>query len=118
MPAAEAYRGEKPFAYEVRNQIGAQTEQLGLYRTVGPLFYLNAPEPLAKFDHPKDLANAVSAGKIEWIIVRQQDLPSIGLPTEILAEEAYYPWETQYQRRNKVVLVKLGAGPSPSTSPH
>jgi hypothetical protein len=118
MPATEAYRGEKPFAYEVRNRIGAQTERIGLYRTVGPLFYLDTAGPLAEFDKPKDLANAVSAGKIEWIIARRRDLPSIGLPNEVLAEEASYPWESDYQHRNKVVLVKLGAGPRPSTPPH
>jgi hypothetical protein len=109
MPTAEAYRGEKPFAYEVRNRIGAQTSQLGLYRTVGSLFYLDPAKPLAEFDKPKDLANAVSDGTIEWVIVRRRDLPSIGLPTEVLAEEASYPWESDYEHRNKVVLVKLGA---------
>jgi hypothetical protein len=109
MPAAEAYRGEKPFAYAVREKIGSQTTQLGLFRTVGPLFYLDPAGPLAEFDHPKDLANAVGAGKIEWVIVRRRDLPSISLPTEILVEEASYPWESDYQHRNKVVLVKLSA---------
>jgi 4-amino-4-deoxy-L-arabinose transferase-like glycosyltransferase len=112
MPAAEAYRGEKPFAYAVRNQIGSQTDHLGLYRTVGPLFYLDPGAPLAEFDKPNDLANAVGTGKIEWVIVRRRDLPSISLPTEILVEEATYPWESDYQHRNKVVLVKLGAGTS------
>ena len=52
MPTAEAYRGEKPFAYEVRNRVGSQTAQLGLYRTVGPLFYLDPPKPLPEFDKP------------------------------------------------------------------
>jgi hypothetical protein len=112
MPAAEAFRGEKPFAYAVRNQIGSQTDHLGLDRTVGPLFYLDPGAPLAEFDKPRDLANAVSAGKIEWIIVRRRDLSTISLPTEILAEEATYPWESDYQHRNKVVLVKLGASAS------
>ncbi len=34
------------------------------------------------------------------------------MPTEVLAEEASYPWESNYQHRNKVVLVKLGASAS------
>ena len=109
MPAADAYRGEKPFADEVLNRIGSQTSQLGLYRTVGPLFYLDPPRPLVEFDQPKDLAHAVREGKIEWVIVRRRDLPSIGLPTQILAEEASYPWENEDQHRSKVVLVKVGA---------
>jgi 4-amino-4-deoxy-L-arabinose transferase-like glycosyltransferase len=115
MPTAEAYRGEKPFGYAVRDRIGSQTSQLGLYRTVGPLFYLDPGAPLAEFDQPKDLATAVSAGKIEWVIVRRRDLPSITLPTEILAAEASYPWESDYQHRNKVVLVRLGASTSTRT---
>ena len=112
MPAAEAYRGEKPFAYEVRARIGAQTSQLGLFRTVGPLFYLDLPHPLPEFDRPMDLTKAANDGKIEWVIVRRRDLASIGLPTEILAAEASYPWESEYQHRNKVVLVKLSANVS------
>jgi 4-amino-4-deoxy-L-arabinose transferase-like glycosyltransferase len=109
MPAAEAYRGEKPFAYQVLNRIGSQTSQLGLYRTVGPLFYLDPAQPLAEFDKPKDLASAVTDGRVEWVIVRRRDLPSIDVMTEILAEEASYPWEDEYQHRNKVVLVRVSA---------
>jgi 4-amino-4-deoxy-L-arabinose transferase-like glycosyltransferase len=107
MPAAEAFRGERPFGYLIRDRIGPQTSRLGLYRTAGPLFYINPPAPLAEYDKPKDLANAVGAGKIAWVVVRRRDLLSIGLPTQILAEEASYPWESDYQHRNKVVLVKL-----------
>ncbi len=109
MPAADAYRGEKPFADEVLNRIGSETSQLGLYRTLGPLFYLDPAKPLVEFDKPKELADAVSDGKIEWVIVRRRDLPTIGLPTQILAEEASYPWENEDQHRSKVVLVKVDA---------
>jgi 4-amino-4-deoxy-L-arabinose transferase-like glycosyltransferase len=106
MPAAEAYRGEKPFASDVLNRIGS-TAQLGLYRTAGPLFYLDPPSPLPEFDHPKDLSDAVGAGKVQWVIVRRRDMDGIGLATQIVTEEASYPWESEYQRRNKVVLVKV-----------
>ncbi len=109
MPAAEAYRGEKPFGYAIRDLIGDHTAQLGLFRTVGPLFYIDPPKPLAEFDKPKDLANAINDGKIQWVIVRRRDLPAMGLPTEVLAEEASYPWESEYDHRNKVVLVKVAA---------
>ena len=109
MPAAEAYRGEKPFAYQVRELVGGQILEVWLYRTVGPLFYLDPLKPLAEFDRPKDLAAAVANGSVKWVIVRRRDLPSIGMPTEIMASEAMFPWESQYQHRNKVVLVRLGA---------
>jgi 4-amino-4-deoxy-L-arabinose transferase-like glycosyltransferase len=112
MPAAEAYRGEKSFGEAIRDRIGPHTDQLGVYRTVGPLFYIDPPKPLAEFSKSQDLAKAVSDGKIEWVIVRRRDLASIGMPTVILVEEASYPWESDYDYRNKVVLVKLAAMPS------
>jgi 4-amino-4-deoxy-L-arabinose transferase-like glycosyltransferase len=111
MPAAEAFRGERPFGYAIRDRIGDHTAQLGLFRTVGPLFYIDPPKPLAEFDKPKDLASAVHDGKIEWVIVRRRDLLAMGLPTEVLAEEASFPWESEYDHRNKVVLVKVSPGP-------
>ena len=105
--SAEAYRGEKPFASEVLSRIGS-TAGLGLYRTSGPLFYLDPPAPLPEFDRPVDLANAVGTGKIQWVIVRRRDMYSIGVQMQIVATEASYPWESDYQRRNKVLLVRLG----------
>ena len=108
MPAAEAYRGEKPFAYQVLDHVGSQTPEIGLFRTVGPLFYLNLPKPLPEFDKPKELTDAVANGKIAWVITRRRDLPSVGIPNEIVTEEASYPWESEYQHRNKVVLIKIG----------
>jgi hypothetical protein len=36
------------------------------------------------------------------------DLPGMGLAGEVIAEEASYPWESEYQHRNKVVLVRFG----------
>ena len=48
MPAAEAYRGEKPFGYAVLNQLGGSTDHLVLFKTEGPLFYLNPPKPVAR----------------------------------------------------------------------
>jgi hypothetical protein len=108
MPAAEAYRGEKPFGYAIRDRIGEHTAQLGLFRTVGPLFYIDPPKPLAEFDRPKDLASVIDDGKIKWVIVRRRDLPAMGLATEVLAEEASFPWESEYDHRNKLVLVTVG----------
>ena len=107
MPATEAYRGEKPFGYAIRDAIGQQTDQLGLFRTVGPLFYIDPPTPLAEFDKPKDLANAVSNGKIKWVIVRRRDMPAMGVVGDVVVAESSYPWESEYEHRNKVVLVRL-----------
>jgi 4-amino-4-deoxy-L-arabinose transferase-like glycosyltransferase len=114
MPAADAYRGEKPFAYTVLKMVGHNTSELGLYKTVGPLFYLDPPKPLPEFKHSKDLAKAVKRGTVKWVIVRRRDLPSAGMQAKILAAEASFPWEGFHQTRNKVVLVKLEPESLPS----
>ncbi|MGA9723374.1 MAG: glycosyltransferase family 39 protein [Candidatus Binatus sp.] len=108
MPAAEAYRGEKPFGYAVLNKIGGSTDRLVLFKTEGPLFYLNPPTPLPEFDKKQDLQDAIAKGSAKWMIVRRRDMPKLDTPTTIELSEASYPWETDYNFRNKVVLVRLG----------
>ncbi len=108
MPAAEAFRGEKPFGYAVLNKIGGSTDHLVLYKTEGPLFYLNPTKPLPEFENKQDLQNAIANGVAKWMIVRRRDIPKLDTPTTIDLSEASYPWETDYNFRNKVVLVHLG----------
>ena len=108
MPAAEAYRGEKPFGYAVLNKIGGSTDHLVLFKTEGPLFYLNPPKPLPELDDKQDLQDAIAKGDAKWMIVRRRDMPKLETPTTIELSEASYPWETDYNFRNKVVLVRLG----------
>jgi 4-amino-4-deoxy-L-arabinose transferase-like glycosyltransferase len=108
MPAAEAYRGEKPFGYAVLNKIGGSTDHLVLFKTEGPLFYLNPPKPLPEFDEKQDLQESIAKGDAKWMIVRRRDMPKLDTPTTIELSEASYPWETDYNFRNKVVLVRLG----------
>jgi 4-amino-4-deoxy-L-arabinose transferase-like glycosyltransferase len=108
MPAAEAYRGEKPFGYAVLNKIGGSTDHLVLFKTEGPLFYLNPPKPIPEFDDKQDLQDAIAKGDAKWMIVRRRDMPNLVTPTTIELSEASYPWETDYNFRNKVVLVHLG----------
>ncbi|MGC2444769.1 MAG: glycosyltransferase family 39 protein [Candidatus Binatus sp.] len=108
MPAAEAYRGEKPFGYAVLNKIGGSTDHLVLFKTQGPLFYLNPPNPLPEFDDKQDLQDAIAKGDAKWMIVRRRDMPKLDTPTQIELSEQSYPWETDYNFRNKVVLVRIG----------
>jgi 4-amino-4-deoxy-L-arabinose transferase-like glycosyltransferase len=108
MPAAEAYRGEKPFGYAVLNKIGGSTDHLVLFKTEGPLFYLNPPKPLPELDDKQDLQDAIAKGDAKWMIVRRRDMPKLDTPTTIELSEASFPWETDYNYRNKVVLVKIG----------
>jgi 4-amino-4-deoxy-L-arabinose transferase-like glycosyltransferase len=108
MPAAETYRGEKPFGYAVLNKIGGATDHLVLFKTEGPLFYLNPPNPLPEFDKKQDLQDAIAKGDAKWMIVRRRDMPKLDTPTAVELSEASYPWENEYNFRNKVVLVRLG----------
>ena len=108
MPAAEAYRGEKPFGYAVLNKIGGSTDNLVLFKTEGPLFYLNPPKPLAEFEDKQDLRDAIAKGDAKWMIVRRRDMPKLDTPTTVELSEASYPWESDYNFRNKVVLVRIG----------
>jgi 4-amino-4-deoxy-L-arabinose transferase-like glycosyltransferase len=111
MPAAEAYRGEKPFGYAVLNKIGGSTDRLVLYKTEGPLFYLNPPKPIPEFEKKQDLQDAIAKGSVRWMIVRRRDMPKLDTPTTVELGEASYPWETDSNYRNKVVLVLVGSAP-------
>ena len=107
MPAADAYRGEKPFGLQTLQLLRGDTSHLALYRTEGPLFYLNPPAPLPEFNHLRDLKSALANDDIGWMIVRRRDVPSLGVPATELLHEASFPWETPEQVRNKVVLLKI-----------
>ena len=96
MPAAEAYRGEKPFGYAVLNKIGGSTDHLVLFKTEGPLFYLDPPKPLPEFDDKQDLKDAIAKGDAKWMIVRRRDMPKLDTPTTVELSEASYPWENDY----------------------
>lgn len=111
MPAAEAYRGEKPFGYAVLNKLGGSTDQLVLFKTEGPLFYLNPPKPIPEFENKQDLQDAIAKKSVRWMIVRRRDMPELDTPTTVELGEASYPWETDYNYRNKVVLVRVGSAP-------
>ena len=111
MPAAEAYRGEKPFGYAVLNKLGGSTDRLVLFKTEGPLFYLNPPKPLPEFEKKQDLQGAIAKGSVRWMIVRRRDLPELDTPITVELGEASYPWETDENYRNKVLLVRVGGTP-------
>jgi 4-amino-4-deoxy-L-arabinose transferase-like glycosyltransferase len=109
MPAAEAYRGEKPFGLQVMQVLNGNTSQLALYRTLGPLFYLNPPHPLPEFERKADLEAAIAKNNIRWFIVRRRDLPTLSIPTQVMFAEASFPWEDDENYRNKVMLVRVNA---------
>ena len=82
-----------------RTQIGRRsTDHLVLFKTQGPLFYLNPPDPLPEFEISRILQDAIAKGDVEWMIVRRRDMPKLDTPIEDhRCSEASYPWETDYQ---------------------
>ena len=111
MPAAEAYRGEKPFGLQVMQVLNGDRSQLALYRTLGPLFYLDPLRPLPEFQRKADLEVAIAKDHIRWFIVRRRDLPTLDVPTQVMFAEASFPWEDDENYRNKVMLVRVSAPP-------
>jgi hypothetical protein len=96
----------------VLNKIGNHTAQLALYKTQGPLFYLNPPAPLQEFDNKRDLADAIAKGNVRWFIARRRDIPKLDAPTTFELSEASFPFDTDYNLRNKVVLVTVAPIPA------
>lgn len=111
MPAVEAYRGEKPFGLAVMQRLGNRTDQLALYKNLGPLFYLDPPTPLPEFEKIDDLKKAIAEKNIRWVIARHRDVPKLDVPMAIVAAEASFPWEGPESYRNKVVLIRVGPAP-------
>ncbi|HJU28887.1 MAG TPA: glycosyltransferase family 39 protein [Candidatus Binataceae bacterium] len=109
MPAADAWRGEKPFALEVSRIIDGNADKLAFYRVVGPVFYMKSPKPVPEYDNPRALQRAVSQGAVKWIVVRRRDLDHLRIPAEIVATETVYPWDPREHRLNTMVLERVGA---------
>ena len=65
-------RGEKPFGYAVLNKIGGTTDNLVLFNTQGPLFYLNPPKPLPEFEKKQNLQDAIASGDAETALSFQK----------------------------------------------
>jgi 4-amino-4-deoxy-L-arabinose transferase-like glycosyltransferase len=107
MPAADAYRGEKPLALQVAKTLDGDLSRLAYFRTEEGLFYLNPRAPLPEYEQVADLIGAIHDHNIEWVLVRRRDLAAIATPNQVVLSEPSFPWEDEDQRRNKVVLVKL-----------
>jgi 4-amino-4-deoxy-L-arabinose transferase-like glycosyltransferase len=107
MPAADAYRGEKPLALQVTKTLDGDLSHLAYFRTEEGLFYLNPRVPLPEYEHAADLINAIHDHDIEWVLVRRKDLAAIAIPNQVVISEPSFPWEDEDQKKNKVVLVKV-----------
>lgn len=110
-PAADKWRGERSFALAIHHQIGEATTELALYKSEGPIYYLGLAHPVPYFDNPGQLRKAALADQVHWVIVRRHDVASferaIGIPTKVVAHEAFYPFQSRGHVRNLEVLLAL-----------
>jgi 4-amino-4-deoxy-L-arabinose transferase-like glycosyltransferase len=109
MPAADKWRGEKRFAEDIRRQMGQATSGVVLYKTVGPLYYLDLPEPLPYYDDAGKLKRDALDHKLRWVIVRRRDRDYLGNQLDgsdkVVAREEVFPFESRQHVLNKEVLV-------------
>jgi len=111
MPAADKWRGEKHFAEDIRRQMGQATSGVALYKTVGPLYYLDLPQPLPYYDDAGKLKRDAIDNKVRWVIVRRRDRSDLanqlGGADKVVASEEVFPFEARQHVLNKEVLIAL-----------
>jgi hypothetical protein len=119
MPAADQWRGEKHFAQDIRQQMGPATSGVVLYKTVGPLYYLDLPNPLPYYEDSGKLKQDALDGKLRWVIVRRRDrsdlVNQLGGSAKVVASEEAFPFESRQHVLNKEVLVAVPSPIAPST---
>jgi 4-amino-4-deoxy-L-arabinose transferase-like glycosyltransferase len=108
MPMADAYRGEKAFAEQTRRLIGSDTNQLALFRTQGPLYYLDLPGLIPEFQKQALLAKAVRENRVRWVILRRRDVAKLAVQSKAVLSEPTYPWDGKQHHLNTMVLLKVG----------
>jgi 4-amino-4-deoxy-L-arabinose transferase-like glycosyltransferase len=104
LPAAETYRDGKDFAHRVADTLGPEVEHLALYRTETPVFYLRQPRPLAEFEDLAPLVEALSTGRVRWVIARKRDL--VDLPGLMVVDsETLFAWEGATRQATQLLLL-------------
>ncbi|MGH7914625.1 MAG: ArnT family glycosyltransferase [Candidatus Binataceae bacterium] len=113
MPAADKWRGEKRFAEDIRMQMGQATSGVALYKTVGPLYYLNLPNPLPYYDDAGKLKRDALDNKLRWVIVRRRDRDylgnQLGHSGKVVASEGAFPFESRQHVLNKELLIAVSS---------
>lgn len=107
LPAADAWRGEKLFANQVKGRVGTATDKLAFFKVVGPIFYLDSPKPVPEYLTMRDLDTAIGDGRVRWLVVRRRDLDRLNVPARVTASEAIYPWDATEHILNQMVLVQV-----------
>jgi 4-amino-4-deoxy-L-arabinose transferase-like glycosyltransferase len=107
MPAGDNWRGEKPFALEVRRIVADDASKLALFRTNDPVFYLDLPNPVPEYETPSGLTAAIAAGQVRWLIARRRDVDKLHLAAPVTLSETVYPWDPKEHRLNTMVLLRI-----------
>jgi 4-amino-4-deoxy-L-arabinose transferase-like glycosyltransferase len=109
MPAADAWRGEKPFAYQVRRIIANDPARLALFRNQPAVFYIGLTKSIPQYESMRDLDAAIQRGQVRWVIIRRRDLDQLNVPAQINAGEAIHPWDPEEHRLNGMILLRVEA---------
>jgi hypothetical protein len=101
--------------------MGTATTGVVLYKTVGPLYYLDLPQPLPSYDDAGKLRHDALDNKLHWVIVRRRDrgdlLSQLGGASKEVASERVFPFEARQHVLNKEVLIFVPPAPPPAVAP-
>jgi 4-amino-4-deoxy-L-arabinose transferase-like glycosyltransferase len=105
IPAIERYRSGRPFAAEVRRAIGDDWPHLAYCGNRELVYYLAAPGPIAEYDSPMPLREAMGKDVVRFVLVRSRDSSLLAGAATVVAEEAIHPWENASQRGDRLLLM-------------
>ncbi|MFO0810658.1 MAG: glycosyltransferase family 39 protein [Gemmataceae bacterium] len=106
-PAADGYRTLRPFAAQVRAYTDAAPGLLALFHAGDVVYDLARVAP--EYDSAADLADALRAGRVRWVLGRRRYLAGTFLPARPVLEEPVRPWEGDNQTGDKLVLLEADA---------
>jgi 4-amino-4-deoxy-L-arabinose transferase-like glycosyltransferase len=106
LPAADEYRSRKSFAAEVRDLTGEDPDLLALFHARDVAFDLGRAAPIPNYDSADELAVAIRAGRVRWVVARTRYLANVDLPATAVLSEPRFPWEGIEQIGDKMVLLR------------
>jgi 4-amino-4-deoxy-L-arabinose transferase-like glycosyltransferase len=109
MPDLEAYRTQSPFAAAVQRETWAAPQRLGLYGTREIVAHLDPSAPIAEYHTPAELAYAIRAESVRWVVLRRRDWERLNQPGTIVIAEMVHAWDDQTRADEKLLLIMLPA---------
>jgi len=106
LPAADAYRTRAAFAADVRVLTADDPDHLALFHARDVAFDLGRAGPVPNFDSADELAAAIRAGRVRWVVARTRYLANLDLPATPVLSESRFPWEGIERLGDKMELLK------------